>query len=402
MRVSKDELSSIREKLGIDTLWSWSRVHSYMISKYEYFLKYIRHIEEDNNNCAYAPLGGIAHEILERFYGEEITYADMPEEFDQGWMLNIDIVDLKFDRSDKSRNDNIKNKYKNNLIHFYKNHKVLVNDEKNKFELEKFILIKFRNDIYLQGYIDILRILEDGTYIIGDWKTSTIYKGDKALNECGQLVTYAIGIHEIYKVPYDKIKIGWNFLKYQNVTVEQKNGKKKVGQIERVKLGESLVSNAKTWLKDYGCTKEEIDDYTLKLIDTNSIECLPKEVQEKFEFDDCWVYVELTDDLIQYWQDTIISTIDEINQKTAEFKETKSNKLFWDDEESVKSQSYYFANLCGYSANLLLPYKEYLEKREAEKGGMDLLGVTKKTTNIETTDEDVDLVNSLLDGILNG
>lgn len=33
---------------------------------------------------------------------------------------------------------------------------------------------------------------------------------------------------------------------------------------------------------------------------------------------------------------------------------------------------------------------------------MDLLGVTKKTTNIETTDEDVDLVNSLLDGILNG
>jgi len=401
LRKTREELSQLCKQLNINTLWSWSRVHSYMNSKYEYFLKYVRHIEEDNNNCAYAPLGGLAHELLEKFYGQEIRYENMPEEFDTGWMLNIDIVDLKFNRNDKAKNDSIKNKYKENLDHFFRHHKVLENDEKSKFELEKFILIKMREDIYLQGYIDVLRILEDGSYIVGDWKTSTIYKGKKALDECGQLVTYAIGIHQLTGIPYDKIKIGWNFLKYQNVTIEQKNGKKKVREIERCKLGSSLTSNVKTWLKHFGYDEKEIDDYIVKLVDSNSIECLPKEVQEKFEFNDCWVYVELNEELINFWKDTIISNVDEINSKTKEYELTKNNKLFWDSEESVKSQSYYYANLSGYSANLLLPYKQYLEKLESEKNGIDLLASNKKQ-DINTIEEDMDLMNSLLEGILNG
>ncbi|WRK54667.1 hypothetical protein SD457_06990 [Coprobacillaceae bacterium CR2/5/TPMF4] len=41
------------------------------------------------------------------------------------------------------------------------------------------------------------------------------------------MVLYAIGLHQM-GVPWKNIKIGWNFLKYQNVTVEQKNGKKKL------------------------------------------------------------------------------------------------------------------------------------------------------------------------------
>lgn len=402
MRKTSEELSQLCRDLNIDTLWSWSRVHSYMNSKYEYFLKYIKHIREDNDNCAYAPLGGIAHETLEKFYGNEITYDQMYDEFDTGWMLNIDIVDLKFNRNDKAKNDSIKNKYKQNLDHFYRHHKVLKSDENNKFELEKFMLIKFRDDIYLQGYIDVLRILEDGTYVVGDWKTSTIYKGKKALDECGQLVTYAIGVHQLYNVPFDKIKIGWNFLKYQNVTVEQKNGKKKVREIERCKLGSSLTSNVKTWLKHFKYDEKEIDDFIVKLVDSNSIEYLPKEVQEKFEFNDCWVYVELTEELVNLWTNTIVSNIDEINAKTKEFNETNNDKLFWDNEESVKSQSYYYANLCCYSANLLLPYKQYLEKLEAEKGGIDLLSDTKKSYDAGTSNEDMDLMNSLLEGILNG
>lgn len=60
----------------------------------------------------------------------------MYDEFDTGWMLNIDIVDLKFNRNDKAKNDSIKNKYKQNLDHFYRHHKVLKSDENNKFELE--------------------------------------------------------------------------------------------------------------------------------------------------------------------------------------------------------------------------------------------------------------------------
>lgn len=373
-----------------------------MNSKFEYYLKYIRHINEDNNNCAYAPLGGLVHDTLEKFYSGEITYEQMLEDFDRGWMVNIDIVDLKFNRNDKKMNDSIKYKYKQDLIHFFENHEVLERNDNNKLELERFILIKLRQDIYLQGYIDVLRILEDGTYIVGDWKTSTIYKGKKALDECGQLVMYAIGVHQCLGVPYEKIKIGWNFLKYQNITVEQKKGNKRVREVERIKLGESLTSNVKTWLKHFKYSEKEIDDYILKLVDTNSLECLPEEVQEKFESNDCWVYVELTEDLINIWKEKIILNIDTITSKTEEFNKTKDIHLFWDDEDSVKAQSYYYANLCGYSANLLLPYKQYLETLEEKKNGIDLLSEPKKSTVEDIkTEEDLD-VNSFLAGILNG
>lgn len=388
MRKTKEELRRICEQNNVDILWSWSRVNTYLTSPYEYFLKYIKHINEDNNNCAYAPLGGMVHDILEEYYEQKIDYNEMLDKYDQGWMINIDIADLKFDRSDKEKNNNIKNRYNLDLQHFFKNHKHI------EFQkaIEQFILIKLKEDIILQGYMDILIKKENSTFVIGDFKTSTIYKGKKALKECGQLVLYAIGLHQM-GVPWKNIKIGWNFLKYQNVTVEQKNGKKKVREIERSKLGESLQSNAKTWLKYFGY---DPDDYFVQMIQDNSIDCLPKEVKEKFEFDDCWVYVDLTPELLQHWTDLVINTIDEINLKTKEYKDTKNDKLFWDDEESVKSQSYYFANLCGYSANLLLPYKQYLEKLEKEKNGDVFIGLGEDTNNnvkpineIESNDFDV-------------
>lgn len=188
-------------------------------------------------------------------------------------------------------------------------------------------------------------------------------------------------------------------MKYQNVTVEQKNGKKKVREIERSKLGESLQSNAKTWLKHFGY---DPDDYFVQMIQDNSIDCLPKEVKEKFEFDDCWVYVDLTSELLQHWTDLVVNTIDEINLKTKEYKDTKNDKLFWDDEESVKSQSYYFANLCGYSANLLLPYKQYLEKLEKEKNGDVFTGLGEDTNDYvkpinETESNDFDVGTFLME-----
>lgn len=394
MRKTKEELRQICEQNNVDILWSWSRVNTYLTSPYEYFLKYIKHINEDNNNCAYAPLGGMVHDILEEYYEQKIDYNEMLDKYDQGWMINIDIADLKFDRSDKEKNNNIKNRYNLDLQHFFKNHKHI------EFQkaIEQFILIKLREDIILQGYMDILIKKENNTFVIGDFKTSTIYKGKKALKECGQLVLYAIGLYQM-GVPWENIKIGWNFLKYQNVTVEQKNGKKKVREIERSKLGESLQSNAKTWLKHFGY---DPDDYFVQMIQDNSIDCLPKEVKEKFEFDDCWVYVDLTSELLQHWTDLVVNTIDEINLKTKEYKDTKNDKLFWDDEESVKSQSYYFANLCGYSANLLLPYKQYLEKLEKEKNGDVFTGLGEDTNDYvkpinETESNDFDVGTFLME-----
>lgn len=366
-RLTSEELNKVKEKYNVSTLYSWSRVNCFMTSPYEYFLKYVLHKKEDVDNCAYAPLGGIAHSIIERYYGNEIKYEDMIQEFDDGWITAIDVADLKFDRNDEIKNDSIKNKYKENLEHFFRNHTVI----DSKVMLEKFIATKIGSFV-LQGYIDAIYKDADGYYHIIDWKTSTKYSGKTAEEKCGQLVVYAIGLSQM-GVPMDKIRICWNFLKYVSIQYQQKNGAVKTREVERYKIGESLQSNAKVWLKEFGYA-DQMDEYLKLLLDTNNIEVLPKEVQEKYVISDCYVYVDLTEKLINKWQDSIINAIKDICLRVKDYEQTGSEKAFWDTDESVKSQSYYFATLCGYSANIHKPYKEYLEKLDAQKNGMDLFG----------------------------
>ena len=339
-------------------------------SWYEYYLKYILHKEEDRDDSIYKVTGGISHDIIERFYTRQLEYEKMPEEFDEGWMTAFDIAELKFVRGDSDRNNSIATKYYYDLKNFFETHEVI----KEPMDIEQFVTVKV-GDEYYQGYIDALIKHEDESYTILDWKSSSIYKGDKAKNECGQLVMYAIALNQ-KGIPFDKIKIAWNFLKYQCVTVQSKKGVKKVREIERSTLGEKLQANAKMWLKDFGYNEDEIFEYLDKMAQTNSIKVLPEEVQEKYEFHDCYVYVDLTDELIEHWTNFIIDTMKEIRSKEAQYEELKAagkyeeaDKLWWEDEESVKKQSYYLSNLCGYSPKLHKPYKAYLDTLEAKKNG---------------------------------
>ena len=198
-----------------------------------------------------------------------------------------------------------------------------------------------------------------------DFKTSTIYRGKKALSESGQLVLYAEGLHQL-GVPLEKIKIGWNFLKYVEISIQQANGKINKRQIERCKIGSSLKANAKMWLKKTGY-EDEIDYYINLLEQTNDIKSLPEEVQEKYEVNDCYVYVDLTQVMIDDLKQEITETLDEIMKKENQYKATNDDSIFFDSEESVKAQSYYFANLCGYSSLLHKPYKRFLEGLEKKK-----------------------------------
>lgn len=394
MRVSYEDLKKLCEALGTDRLNSWSRVNCVHNSLYEYLLKYILHIKEDRDDSIYKVTGGISHDIMERFYTHELDYNKMAEEFDDGWMTAFDIAELKFVRGDGKRNQSIADKYYYDLKNFFETHEVIT----EPIDIEQFVTVKV-GDEYYQGYIDALIKHEDGSYTILDWKTSSIYKGDKAKNECGQLTLYGIALHQ-KGIPYEKIKIAWNFLKYQCVTVQSKKGVKKVREIERCTLGEKLQANAKMWLKEFGYTEDQVFEYLDKLAQTNDIKVLPEEVQAKYEFHDCYVYVELTQELIDYWTNFIIDTMKEIRSKEAQYEELKeagkyeeADKLWWEDEESVKKQSYYLSNLCGYSPNLHKPYKAYLEALDAQKNG-DILG-TKKKSDEEYAIDDLGWLNNL-------
>lgn len=371
-RLTSEELQTLMKNEGVSRIWSWSKWNCFHTSPYEYFLKYILHKKEDRTDCIYTTTGGIAHDIMERRYTGKLPYEQMIDDFEDGWVTAFNIAEMKFDRNSPEKNDKISQKYYENLKHFFMNHTPL----KYKPVIEQFVKAKIGNNLF-QGYIDVCFKDDEGNFNILDWKTSSIYKGKKAENECGQLVVYAIGLNQ-QGVPMDKIHICWNFLKYVSIQYEQANGAVKTREVERCKIGESFQANAKMWLKKLGYT-DQVDDYLKQLLDTNDIECLPKEVQEKYIISDCYVYVPLTDELINRWKETIISTINDIELREKDYEETHSDKAFWDTDESVEAQSYYFSTLCGYSPNLHLPYKAYLERTEKAKDGDVFSGVGSST-----------------------
>lgn len=364
-RLSEEELEKIKNKHGVQRIWSWSRINTFINSKYEYLLKYILKVKEDRCDSCYTTLGTICHETLDRFYEGKIKYKDMIDEYEDGFTTAILIADLKFNRCNEEKNRSIGERYNDNLVHFFKNHTVY----KHKLLIEKPIVVNVNNNVFV-GYIDSLYKDEEGYYHVLDFKSSSIYTGDKLKENSGQLILYSIGLSQM-GIELDKIKPQFNFLKYCTIKYQLKKGDIKYKNVERSKIGESLQNNAQTWLKHFGY---EPDEYLKEMLDTNSIDCLPNEVKEKYLITDCHIDVELNEDIVNKWKEYITVILKDIELRERDYRETKSDKCFWDDESSIKKQDYYYSNLCSYSAHKLRPYQAYLEKLEATKNGSDMFG----------------------------
>ena len=122
-RLTNKELDKIKNKYKVSRIWSWSRINTFITSPYEYMLHYVKHIPEDRQDCGYTTLGSLAHDTLDAYYENEIAYKDMIDRFNDGWITAIDIAELKLDRNDEIHDASIKAKYKDDLQHFFKNHK---------------------------------------------------------------------------------------------------------------------------------------------------------------------------------------------------------------------------------------------------------------------------------------
>lgn len=233
---------------------------------------------------------------------------------------------------------------------------------------------------------------DDDCYNIIDFKTSSIYKGKDLEEHSGQLVMYGLGLHQC-GIPINKIKLCFNFLKYCTVEYQLANGKTKERVCERGSLGKDLKSNASMWLSKLGY---EPGEYLNTFEFTNNIISLPEEVRKKYTVKDCHVYISFTQKLLYNWYKLIINTLTDIKIREQEYNTTLNEKIWWDSEESLKKQEYYFYNLCGYSSRLHLPWREYLEKQEDKKNGKNDLfsGVGENLNdnkNVDTVGDAVDL-----------
>ena len=374
MRKQFEEVQLIANKLDCDEIYSWSKYNQYKGDTYTFFLKYILVIPEDRHDSIYGVFGNAVHDIVESFYKNEIDQDGMLEKFEEK-LFEFTIGGLKYDRCDEDKNKKIGNKYEACLRHFFKNHKRIP----HKLKLEMFIPIKI-NNILVQGYIDAIHTEERNDkkiLVVTDWKTSSIYKGKKIDKEKGQLLLYSYGIHQKLNIPMDQIVARWAFLKYVEVECMQANGNVKSRIIERNSIGDSLTSNAKMWLKksDSKFTEDEIDDYLNQISIDNSIDCLPEDVKNKFVVKDCYVEISLDDESVKELIEDIIKTVEEIKIKQLEYKKTFDNKIWWQDV--TDTESYFLANLNGFSAKIHKPYKAYL----------DAMGMFKsKDSNVDEDD----------------
>ena len=81
----------------------------------------------------------------------------------------------------------------------------------------------------------------------------------------------------------------------------------------------------------------------------------------------------------------------------AEKNDEAAEQLFWDDEETIKAQSYYFNNLSGYSIKTIRPYKSYLDNLQKQKEGNIFTGLSNQNNNNKDEIDEDDL--SWLDSI---
>lgn len=365
MRKEYSEIKELAEKNHCTDVFSWSKYKTYLDDTYTYYLRYIAKIPPDRFDGIYAKSGSDIHECIEAFYNGELDHQGMLDRYEDLLFENT-MNGLKYDRSDEDKNKSVGDKYEDCIRHFLLNH----NKIPHKIKLEEFIGSVI-GDTYFQGYIDAFHIEErDGKkkLIITDWKSSSIYKGDKYEHEKGQLLIYIEGMHQ-KGIPYEDIIARWNFLKYVNITVIQANGKTKVRQLERNNYVEKLSSSIKMWLKKLTTLDEDTQATLLEeSIANNSLETLPVCVQDMFTVNDCYVEIEFTEDDITELKNNIIETISDIKEKEKEYNalidtdKEQAERVWW--QEVTDSQSFFMANLSDYSADIHKPYKEYLENRE--------------------------------------
>lgn len=382
MRKDYNEIVELAKQKNCNDIFSWSKYKTYKDDKYSYYLKYIKKAKPDRLDGIYAVSGGQIHECIEEFYQGKLDHKGMFDKYED-LIFDNTMAGLKYDRTDDEKNEKIGNKYEDCIRHFLLNHNKIPYDIK----LEEFISIVV-NDILFQGYIDAFHIEQrDGVnkVIVTDWKSSSLYKGEKYEKEKGQLLLYIEGIHQ-KGVPYENIIGRWNFLKYVDVTVTQANGKQKVRQLERHNYAEKLATTIKMWLKKSSEFDGDIDTVIEECIENNSLGNLPSDVKDKFIVNDCYVEIPFTEQDIIDLKNDIIETVNEIRETTKQYNETQDENLWWQDV--TDSSSYFMANLSEYSPNLHKPYAEYLEN-------INMFKTEQNNTNQEK--EDLSWLEGLLD-----
>lgn len=347
MRLTTEQKFNLKNQYNVETLYSFSRIDTFKTCPYSYYLKYILNTKQKNN--IYSLLGNISHDIIQNYRLGKISYSEMAERFEEKWNLSK-ITGLTFS-PDHDRNKDMSKRYYENMIHFFKNHK----PHEYETHIESAVHGRFGKSAIL-GYIDEHYIDDEGFINIIDYKTSTKYVGKELVKKSDQLLIYSKCLHDLTGHPYNKMKIGFNFMKYMNVSYVQANGKIKVVSAER----SQWVSKIKTPLKRF-LSKMELPDFISNLmieesIKKNNIDNMPEQIKDLFTFGDCIIYIKVDQKEIESLVQDVSSIIDTIEDLK------KRNDLSGYEREPIDKKDEFFCTvICGVNGHC-----KYLDQMKSQ------------------------------------
>jgi hypothetical protein len=321
-------------------------------------------VKEDQLQNSYPMLGSVLHDGMEDLLTGKKTLQEVIDTYEDA-AIEYNVYGIRFNRGDDDRNDSIEYKYNYSNVHFLKNLDLaeLLGD---KVECEAYVTARVGKSFF-GGYSDLIT-RRDGEVIITDFKSSTIYTGKKIQEEAGQLWLYALAEHQA-GTPLENIKCRWLFTKYATIVAELKNGKTRESHVQRHELGSKLSSSVSMWLKHFKYDEADINAMVDIMVESNDMSHLPEEIHTKITVKDCYVYAPVTQEDIDDLVDKMRNQIVKVVKLETEYEKTKDDKLFWC--EINDGNSYFFANLCGYSRALHKPYAEWLENKEMFKEEQD-------------------------------
>lgn len=310
---------SIPEKYKYKSIWSYSRLNTYLTCPHSYYLGYVKKFQGKEN--IYSSIGSLVHSICEDLQNKNINNEEAIAKFKVGYD-EIVLQGVDFVREQE------KNNFIYSIIDYFKNYKV-TDGEGFKIEQKEFLEIDDTNVLLM--FIDLIIKKNDDSIGVYDYKTSSKYTKKDLVKNGKQLVLYAYTLLKNYP-KYKNVDLAWFMLKYVNVTYN-----KRTTQISRHALVTELKDKIFKELEKLDIVDLEANEIYCDAISNNEI---PDKVKDKFIIEDSVVPYEYNEETIKETLDFIINTIRDINSDK-EFKPVEINE-----------KNNFFCNvLCGQSLN---------------------------------------------------
>lgn len=241
-------------------IFSFSEIDCYNRCQYEHMLSKDKELIKSKLPNIYSELGGKIHDIVEQSYINNIDNDKSLEKYEEA-IFDSFLNGLSFPSAS----------IQTNYLECIKHYIMSMKKDENITDLELllyFSLTDYDNkliDCFFGGFADAILKDSNGDISIGDFKSSTEYKGAELINKSKQLILYAIAYEKIYGV---EVKyIFFDFLKYAKVKFN-KNEKEVEKVVQRNKIWE--VDNIISFDKHYSFVEitQKLKDDTIKwLID---------------------------------------------------------------------------------------------------------------------------------------